>query len=106
VERGGKKIQRYLGYYYDLDLVKDIEERIQSKINDYFFGGGSQKYRAREVGKSRQILARQFRRLRDERLDDLEIIKEFKPDWGEDSRDGGVIVCLFVDLSIRIDRAF
>ena len=96
VRRGGQKVQRRLcerhGYYYDPDLVKDREQRIRSKINDYFFGGGSQKYRAREVGKSRQVFARRLRKLRRECLDDLAIIRGFKPDWGENSRNGGVIV--------------
>jgi hypothetical protein len=96
VQRGGQKVQRYLcachGYYHDPDLVEDREKRIRSKINDYLFAGGSQKYRAREVSKSRQVFARRLRRLRRECLDDLGIVREFKPDWGENSRNGGVIV--------------
>lgn len=95
VRRGGQEVQRYYcqtsGYYYVPDLVDARERAINAKINDYLFGGGSQKYRAREIGKSRQALARRLRKLRDECLDDLGIIREFKPDWAENSSNGGVI---------------
>jgi len=70
--------------------LRELEKR--KKVNSYLFGGGSQTSRAEELGRSRQVIARTLRRLRDSCYDDLEIARIFMPDWDEDAPNGGVIV--------------
>jgi len=93
-DRGGEKVQRYCcpghGYYYDPDLTEAAEQRIRAKVNDYLFRSATQKDRAEEIEKSRQVLIRRLKLLRRDCMDDLEIVHHFKPEWYSDPR-GGVI---------------
>jgi len=94
--RGGQKVQRYdcprHGYYYDPDLIEFREQQIRSKVNDYLFRSATQKNRAEEIGKSRQVLIRRLKLLRRNCMDDLEIVHHFRPQWYSDPRGGVVAV--------------
>jgi hypothetical protein len=59
-------------------------------VNDYLFRSATQRSRAEEIQKSRQVLIRRLKLLRRECMDDLEIVHHFRPRWYSDPR-GGVI---------------
>ncbi len=100
VTRGGGKSQRIACrqhgstpfYSYFPDFVEENEKRKRQTINGHLYVGGSQKSRAAELGKSRQVIIRELRKLRDECPNDLEVIQLYEPDWGNDLPDGGILV--------------
>jgi DNA-binding Lrp family transcriptional regulator len=80
------------GYYRYPNRVALREEKVRQKINEYFCYGGSQKSIADGLGVDRQTIIRRIKKINDNCMNDLEIIRKFKLDWHEDSPGGGIIV--------------